>query len=526
MQPLEKKNVFRYAERILYVCFFLAALILCGQISYSDGDDAYFYSMAHSMPLFPYLKMRYIGWEGRMTSEAMTYIAFYFGKTFWQFANAAMLTLLPTGLVHILKKMAGGMTERRSFCLSLSVCLTVFSLGIEVIGYGAFWITGSTFYLWSIVPGIWAAMPFVELAYGRAEPVTRRHNTCAEQVSRKDTICTEQITGSSKRIMPVRMFLYAIPCGFIAAMGQEQIAAVVIAFGILALFYYFYRERRVAWLPLLEVAIMIAALAVLFISPGTSARSQAEIEQWMPQYATMSLGNHIFITLQWLLSSFANEGKMLFCLIWGLSAWLLVKRRNGRRCAVLSAEAEPEAGTEERVEAGTEPEERKKAGRVEEVLIGASVIFAAVALLPYFGIHVFSEMGMGVTDITQCVSLVATPASLSGQNWLAMIWWILAVIFTIVLLWRLEEQLRDKMTMSLMVLAACASEAIMFFSPTMYASGARVYFMAQILLWLLIGRLCGKLSEQVRGWKVLGLLGIAGAVNFISGVPVLVSYLR
>ena len=56
--------------------FLLAAWLLCGQISYSDGDDAYFSAMAHSMPFWDYLKMRYVDWEGRMTSEAMTYLAF------------------------------------------------------------------------------------------------------------------------------------------------------------------------------------------------------------------------------------------------------------------------------------------------------------------------------------------------------------------------------------------------------------------------------------------------------------------
>lgn len=498
MQPLEKTKMFRYGERILFVCFFLAALILCGQISYSDGDDAYFYSMAHSMPFFPYLKMRYIGWEGRMTSEAMTYIAFYFGKTFWQFANAAMLTLLPAGLVHILKKMARDLTERESFFLSLAVCLTILSLGIEVIGYGAFWITGSTFYLWSIVAGIWAVMPFVELVYGKARKTDQRNGSYVGAVysqyvpvARRNDASAELTKG---RPVPIKMFLYAIPCGFIAAMGQEQIAAVVIAFGILALVYDFRRERRIAWLPFLEIIIMITALFVLFISPGTGARSQAEVTQWMPQYATMSLGNHIFITLQWILSSFANEGKMLFCMIWLLGAWILWKENKGNR--------------------------------VSGMLIGISVIFALVALLPYVGIHVFSEMGMGVTDITQCVNQVATPASLSGQNWLALVWWLMAVVFTIVLLWRLEERLRDKAVMCLMVLAACASEAIMFFSPTMYASGARVYFMSQILLWLVIGRLSGRLLKRVSGWQLAGVLAAGGAVNFISGISMMLSYLR
>lgn len=467
MQPLEKKRLFRYGESVLFLGFFFAALILCMQISYSDGDDAYFYNMAHSMPLFEYLKMRYIGWEGRMTSEAMTYIAFWFGKTFWQFANAIILTLLPAGLIHMIKKMTGEMTERKSFFLSLVVYLTILSLGITVIGYGAFWITGSTFYLWSIVAGIWAAMPFVELVYGQS-------------------------------VRP-RMFWYAIPCGFIAAMGQEQIAAVVIAFGALAILCYFYRERRIAWLPLLETAIMITALVILFISPGTAARSQAEIEMWMPQYDTMSLGNHIFITVQWMLSSFANEGKMLFFLIWVLGACLLLKK---------------------------EKRETGYGGRKGVLCMAVTAwVFAVAAVLPYLGIHIFSEMGMGVTDITQCVDQVSTPSSISLQNWLAIVWWLLAIVFTVALMWKLGDRLRDKMTMGLMVLAACASEAIMFFSPTMYASGARVFFMSQILLWLLVGWISEKLLDSSREWLLVGIVGVAGVVNFISGVSTMMSYI-
>lgn len=479
MQSIDKERLFQYGERILFVGFFLAAFLLCGQISYSDGDDAYFYSMAHSMPFLEYLKMRYVGWEGRMTSEAMTYIAFYFGKSFWQLVNAVVLTLLPGGLIHIVKKMAGDMTARKSVFLTVIVYLAILSLGIEVIGYGAFWITGSTFYLWSIVAGIWAAMPFVDLVYRK------------EAGSRKS-------------------FFYAIPCGFIAAMGQEQIAAVVLAFGALAILYDFYRERRISWLHLLEEVIMVVALVLLFISPGTSARTQSEIETWMPQYGTMSLGNHIFITMQWILSSFANEGKMMFFLLWAMAV-VLLWRRAGERDG-----ADGKSSLDNR---GLRMDGKSR------VLMLMSGVFAVVALLPYAGITVFSEMGMGITDFNQCVSQVATPATVSGQNWLAMIWWLAAVVFTIILLWHVEEKLLDRIVDGLLVLAACASEAIMFFSPTMYASGPRVYFMTQILLWLLIGRVAGKLLQDKREFiPVLVVIG-AGIVNVISEIPTVMQFL-
>lgn len=460
MQQVKKERFFQYGERILFAGFFLIAFLLCGLISYTDGDDAYFSSMAHSMPFLEYLKMRYISWEGRMTSEAMTYIAFYFGKGFWQLVNALVLTLLPTGLIGILKRMAGEMPPDRSFFLSAVMYLGILSLGTETIGYGAFWITGSTFYLWSITAGIWGILPFVDLVY-------------------------------RKKAASPKAFLYALPCGLIAAMGQEQIAAVVIVFGALAVICDFYREHKIAWLHLCQVLLMTAALVILFLSPGTGARSQSEIATWMPQYDTMSLGNHVFITLQWILSSFANEGKMLFVLIWGMAGTLLWKQH----------------------------------GRKSRILAVLSGIAAAAALLPYVGITWFSQMGMGVEDITTCVTQVATPASLTAQNWFAMIWWLLAVVLTLAILWQTEEELTDRCTMCLCVLAAVASEAIMFFSPTMYASGARVYFVAQILLWLVMGRLCEKvLHREHTVWPVV-FAAAAGAVNAVSGLAVVMMYL-
>lgn len=476
LQSKEQERYFRYGERILFAGFFLAAWLLCGRISYSDGDDAYFSAMARSMPFWEYLKMRYVGWEGRMTSEAMTYLAFYFGKAFWQAVNAFMLTMLPAGLIHLVKKISGERTPKERFFTALLLYLLILSLGITVIGYGAFWVTGSTFYLWSIVAGIWASMPFADLVYRRGK---------ATWIS----------------------FLYALPCAFIAAMGLEQIAAVVIAFGLLAVAYEATRKLRdkkgdvdctpdrKTWcgfplLHVLEVLLMIGGLTALFLSPGTDARTQSEIDTWMPQYGTMSTGNHIFITVQWMLSSFANESKLLFGLIWIILLLLLWHKQT----------------------------------RSSRILAGISGILALFSLLPFLGITFFSEMGMGVPDYNQCVFKVATPASLTGQNWAAMIFWAGAVLFTIGALLALEESLCERVHMVLLVLAACASEGILYFSPTMYASGPRIYFMSQILLWLLAGMLGEKLIQRGRA-QILVMVGLGGILNVVCGLGLVMEYL-
>lgn len=58
------------------------------------------------------------------------------------------------------------------------------------------------------------------------------------------------------------------------------------------------------------------AFVILFSAPGNEIRVASEIANWMPEYETMPFGQHVFITIHWLLSSFANENKLFLCGIW------------------------------------------------------------------------------------------------------------------------------------------------------------------------------------------------------------------
>jgi hypothetical protein len=136
-----------------------------------------------------------------------------------------------------------------------------------------------------------------------------------------------------------------------------------------------------------------------------------------------------------------------------------------------------------------------------------------------------------VEDITQCVTRVAVPASLNGMQWTAMAFWGFGVLWTLWGLWQLEEDLLHRCFLVLLLLAGLASDGIMFFSPTMYASGARVHFMEHILLWILVCLLAwrtreGCLEKESRKCRFLPgliLLGL-GVINIISGIPTILGY--
>ena len=96
---------------LFWALMFFGAFLLLTQVGYSDGDDAFFYQYTHEMGFFEYLSWRYQTWVGRMSGEAMVYIAFSLGIWFWRIVNAMMLVLLPCGVLKLAEKAAGIRTK-------------------------------------------------------------------------------------------------------------------------------------------------------------------------------------------------------------------------------------------------------------------------------------------------------------------------------------------------------------------------------------------------------------------------------
>lgn len=477
---------------IFWILMFLSAVLMLGLIGYSDGDDAYFYQYTHSMGFLEYLGWRYETWVGRMSAEALVYITFHLGLPFWRVVNAMMLVLLPIGVIYLATRAArvpngtlSGWKDRQSVCvgmnydeMGLGVAVAAvagyFVMSAQTLGYAAVWVNGSIFYTWSFTCGIWALTTFADFVF-----------------------CENPATGGSLKELHMNMdgcktwkFVYAIPCAVIASMSIEQMGAVLLVFEVLGVIYGICKWRRVHPLLLVQALVTVAAFVVLFLAPGNDVRVAAEITSWMPQYETMSFGQHLFITLHWLLSSFANENKLLCCLMWIVGIVLLLQK--------------------------------KKRSIFDCVLLSLAGIFTIVALLPYIGVTVFSDMGMQYLDITQCIYEVPTTDKLTGMQTVAMVWWSAALVYTFVFLWRVSG---CQITLLLAYLAGIASEAIMFFSPTMYASGGRVYYLTDILYLFIMFCLTFGVRDVKRRNGVYALCVVLGILNFVNQIPVFVSML-
>lgn len=434
-------------KRILFwTLMFIGALLILSRVRYSDGDDVFFYQHSREMGFFEYLSWRYETWVGRMSGEAMVYVVFRHNLWLWRIVNAMMLVLLPIGILKLAWKAArvpeGGITlwyqkkpviGDNSFDLLLSAMSVTgyFLMAATAFGYAAVWVNGSVFYTWSFTCGIWAMVPLADVVFD---------------------------TGEFRRWQ----LFYSIPCAVIASMSIEQMGAVLLTFEAIGVLFLFWKNKKIHWEMLLQTVVTLVAFLVLFSAPGNELRVASEITNWMPQYETMSVGEHLFITVQWLISSFANENKLFMCGIWIVGILLLSQRK-----------------------------EKKKS---DIFCIALAGIFTAVACLPFVGITVFSDMGMNIGDIMFTVEQVPVVADLTVKNIVALLWWSVALIFTFFYLWKVSG---FQVPLLLAYLAGIASEAILFCSPTMYASGARVYYLTDLLyLFLMI-----TLSLEIRHKK-------------------------
>lgn len=464
------KNENKQGKIIVYVfwCFLAVGIFLIlSNVQMSDGDDTYFYHYSTTMGFFEYLSWRYQTWVGRMAAEALVYLTFNLGLGFWRVADAVMLVLLPAGILRLGCKVAGyagyagnlknpqqkswlqkTWSEIRYPILLASGYLL---MSVMTLGYSAIWVNGSIFYTWTFTAGVWAMMPLADAVFD-----------------------TGAFSG--------RQFLYTIPCSIIAAMSIEQMGAVLIAFEVLSIFSILMQKKKVPVMIWIQLVVTFVAFALLFMAPGNEIRVASEITTWMPGYPDLSLGAHLFMTIQWLLSSFANESKAFFVAIWVATILLLGKKENGKCYQILAA------------------------------------VFSVVALLPYAGVHFFSEMGIGYIDIEQCLIDLPTWQKMTTQNKIAFFWWIAAVLFTLILLWKVTGH---SIFISMVFLGGIASEAVLHFSPTIYSSGARVYYLTDlmylfIILWLVM-RMEG---ERKKNFFIAGTVAL-GVINFLSQYSVM-----
>lgn len=449
---------------------FIGSLIVLSFIGYSDGDDAFFLEYCGSMGVGEYLKWRYETWTGRMISEAFMHIFFNANLWVWRVVNAGMLVALPIVLVALKQKVLvsnseiSGSVKYGTWLVGLLMALLCYAfLDIKAFGYSAIWITGSMNYLWPMVCGIVALGIVAEVAFGTGEVSTFK-------------------------------FVIAWLCAVIAAMSSEQMGAVLLAFQVTCIAEKVWKKKKVRLKFVILVVVTFGAFLLSSLAPGNALRIVSAIEHNMPQFEQLKFGERFFLLVQWLTSSFANENAVFLIAIWLVGILLLVFRMKDGNL--------------------TQKETLRAKGYA---IVGG--VFLCVAIAGKCGATRLNDIGINLAEMTGLIEQVPQVIEMSMLQWRALVWWFFAMLFTLFFLWEVS---REKLLVTLTYMGAVASEVILIFSPTIYSSGERVFFLAGLMLMFIVMMLYESLPKgKVRVYYVSSLVLLGMGNLFLQAVELL-----
>ncbi|KRM96687.1 hypothetical protein FC24_GL001863 [Loigolactobacillus rennini DSM 20253] len=228
-------------------------------------------------------------------------------------------------------------------------------------------------------------------------------------------------------------WFFLIP-GLLFSLSNEQFIASAVGIGLIYIATMFWQHRKPAWIPSLNTLFFIIGSAVMYLAPGNAVRMEAEIKNRFPDFNQLSLLSHFRIGISWLFTAISQNFLWLLVLL-AILAFALLKNNQTR------------------------------------------VIFSLGYLISLAGYLVQPEIFTNFNFINKVILTASIKNFVQGITVYALF-----SLFLILLLWNMMLVVDQPIFLLLCCLAALLSSMIMWFSPTIYASGTRVLVCPAIFL--------------------------------------------
>lgn len=437
-------NILRSEKLPFVLLFFIMVYIHIFQ-KMQSGDDFWFQSVTKSYSLLGYLKLRYMTWTGRMSSEAIFYFIFRDGGFMWRVINPLMITLFAYGISRIV---VGKNRDKNDCIMNWYICLGWLFISKDIIASSVIWITGSVVYIWSMTFALLAIIPFRDALIGSS--------------SKKNNV------------------LYLV-CAIFASMGEEQVALVLVAFAIIINIHIYVRDKKVNRFLIEENLLIIAGAVILFMAPGNFVRSNAETVNWLPNLPLYSKWEVGFYGVQWLLNTLLNNSKIIFLLLLiVLTISIYIKNKGLEKKLFISVSI------------------------IGSVLLLSSAIFSINTVLPrqiaekitfpHLYYYIWDHLNRFFFDFN-----VPSPFALRKISIIKFFLWPVIIAMVPYLIWQLYDNKTKGSYIALMYVAGVCSSIIMFVSPTLYASGTRTFFVLAtmfLIVFLCLLKRCNFLLKK------------------------------
>lgn len=427
---MNQEKRYDYLNKGLYILCFLAVLLADMFVSYSSGDDRIHLQLANNMNLVQFVPA--VG--ARVTSNITLFYVLKFPIVIWKILNAVIFCVLYHVVVRLVELEGTVNDSKNRFCTRFVLLISFVFVHVSSLGYSVFWISGSQVYLWPLALGLLSIL--FEIKY---------------------------VAGGK-----FYDFFLCVLFALYGGMGQEQVSVFLIVASFCIAYRNKVKRNRINTGCLFVIwGVRIFCFLVLLFSTGTQARMA--VTSFYTNFNSLTLLQHLFLTVQWELSAFANELKILFVFIWIL---LMIVWWGKRRSGILA------------------------------VMVAAALpAFAGFDFFSNLGITTLTDMGMKVEDIVRLTDNTVSFDTLTIGNWVNFVWWFVCVFIIT------PYFLKENSTCLVLYLAAMCLPLMLIVSPGMYVSGGRTFWTSSVLLSILIGILLSRKKLKVNYLYIL-----AGAV--------------
>lgn len=427
----------------------LSVYVLIYYIQVVPGnDDDWFHSAINDMGVIPWLIYRYQTWSSRLSIDLATALINY-NMPVWKLLNSTLVGLLVLGLSRFVIDQKDSVEKKRTIVIFL--CGMMYLLYPFVFSSAIIWTTGSFNYLWPVTAFVYALYPF----YRRTTAFQNRG-----------------------------MFAFLGVCfaGAFAAY-MEQTLAILVVFGLFSIFFSVHQKKRLPWKIYVLYTVILANGAVALTTPGVAIRKVTELH-WYPNFSAISTIQKLYEGINW------THTHVLICssyIVVFLTAMLYVLHR--------------------------------KRGPLPKLLAGIPAVYCLLRVIPFQALfsrilnyrHGYeNELGLDhpvkqVLDIgAELNKLLYSFYNYNEQStqWYRFVPSVIGLFVLLLIAILLVTALRKKengINCAVLFCGALASGYVLFLSPTIYASGSRIFFAGDILLLLILGTLLKEVLDTT-GW--------------------------
>lgn len=445
------KKIYK-SEYMPFLVFGVVIFIMISRVALLGGDDLFFKQELTENNLMTWLYKRYHTWSGRMSIELVLGL-FNFNLPLWKIINTGMSMALMIAISNYSTALIQDKKIRRN--INIILCCCFFMFYPYVITSSVIWYTGSFYYLWTTVAFLVALIPFYYAMIGRMQ------------------------------VYKISTVIYFVATAY--ACYMEQQLAIILCFGMIVLIYLKISHKRIPKILWMQYIFALGNIIFYFSAPGTKVRSGVELH-WYPDFEMLTLIDKVFQGINWTNQHIIKGSDILFLMLTTVIAVLYYKKHSDNSKV--------------------------------KFLGSIPMIFSLLQIIPFNSLmsrvsnyqhgntaNLYQEIenSYRTFDIENTLdniffnANIANPSNLNTgvMSLLPAIFSLAIVLFIGILIFVILEQQETKVCISLLYFGGLAAGYILAFSPTIFASGSRVFFIIDTINLMIIGVLLKELSNWI-----------------------------